>query len=370
MSFAKHLINKKALKRIFYIYAPFALIVYGVLWITGLMATPMDMRKLDPVADFSNNTPIVYSDYYNIEFFGLEKYHPFDSVKYRHVYEALLQKFPDLQRTHIPASVITPPYLALAHSPDYLASLESSWTLAKITELGFLRFFPSNLAHNLVLEPMMYQMGGSLLAGVAALQHGWAINLGGGFHHASYDNGEGFCPLADISLVVKYLRAEHKIKRAMIIDLDAHQGNGHGTDFGDDPDTFILDAYNDEIYPHDEQAKRGIDAAIPLAAFTSDTEFFAKIEPKISSAIDDFKPDIIIYVAGTDILDGDPLGALSISRAGIIKRDEMVFRAALERKIPVVMLFGGGYQKSNAEIIAASIENLAQKFYLFKSKDD
>ena len=217
----------------------------------------------------------------------------------------------------------------------------------------------------MLLEPMLYQAGGSVAAAFAALEHGWAINLGGGFHHASSDQGGGFCAIADIGMIVKVLRREKKLKKVMIIDLDAHQGNGHERDFLNDPDTYIVDFYNHQIYPNDIEAKPGIDLKVGLDAFTEDSYYFEQMDAKLPEAFQAFKPELVIYIAGTDVLAGDPLGLLSISEDGIIARDEKVFRMAMEHKIPIVMLLGGGYQKSNAAVIAKSILNLREKFKLF-----
>lgn len=151
----------------------------------------------------------------------------------------------------------------------------------------------------------------------------------------------------------------------MYIDLDAHQGNGHERDFTGDEDTFIVDAYNYEIYPNDIAAKEGIDVKIEFPAFTGDTAFLSRVQTILPEAFETFQPDFVIYIAGTDILAGDRLGALDISAEGVIRRDEMVFRESLTRNIPVLMLLGGGYQQNNAEVITRSILNLKDIFGLF-----
>jgi len=361
----ERLYNKNVGKRILYIYAPIVAALFILLNVAGFLSDNSDTTVLDPLQDFRGRVPIAYNDKYNISFWGLEELHPFDTKKYGHIHETLKAEQPAAAKLFITASKPAAELLRLAHGQDYLSSLQSSWELARITELGFLRFFPDRLARNLILEPMLYQMGGSLLAGLAALEHGWAINLGGGFHHASANDGGGFCALADISLTVKYLRREKKISKAMIIDLDAHQGNGHARDFIGDKDVYVVDFFNADVYPHDEAAKRGIDLGFEMRAFSGDKIFFEGLEKALPQAFAEFVPDIVIYIAGTDSLEGDPLGALSISEEGIIKRDEMVFRAAFDRKKPIVMLLGGGYQKSNAGVIARSIINLRKKFSLF-----
>ncbi len=203
--------NKNVLKRALYIYLPIVLILFVMLNAAAKFSENTDNGILDPAQSFKDSIPIVYNENYNIEFWGLEEFHPFDTKKYRHIHEELRSEAGDAVNKFIMAAKPGSDLLHLAHSPEYLQSLESSWTLARITELGFLRFFPDKLSKNLILEPMLYQMGGSLMAAQAALDHGWAINLGGGFHHASASSGGGFCALADIGLVIKFLRKEGKI---------------------------------------------------------------------------------------------------------------------------------------------------------------
>ena len=359
------IINKAATRRITRVYLPFFVAIFLLLQGAVLLTNRPPAPPLNLGQDFSGKIPIVYNDNYNIGFFGLERFHPFDSAKYGKIVNILLSRNAIDRSKLIDAAPPGDDLLHLAHSDEYLTSLQSSWTLARIAELPFLRFFPSRLSRNVVLEPMLYQMGGSLLAAKAALKFGWAVNLGGGFHHASYDNGQGFCALADISLIIKYLRREKIAQKFMIVDLDAHQGNGYERDFNKDDDVYIMDVYNKDVYPNDTYAKQGIDLKVELDAFAADKEYFSKVEPALDKAFTDFKPDLVIYNAGTDLMSGDPIGALDVSPAGIVKRDEMVFRRAFDRKIPVVMLLSGGYQKSNAAVIADSLLNLKKKFQLF-----
>ncbi|TAL27560.1 MAG: histone deacetylase [Alphaproteobacteria bacterium] len=364
MNLKNFIFNKAALRRITRIYIPCFVAIWLLLTGAAFM-TEKSMSPLQLPQDFTGRLPIVYSDNYNIKFFGFEKLHPFDSVKYGEILDNLLAHQALKRNQLIEAAPPDDALMHLAHSDAYLQSLQSPWVLARIAELPFLRFFPARLARNVLLVPMMYQMGGSLLAAQAAMKTGWAVNLGGGFHHASYANGSGFCALADISLIVKYLRQEKQAQKFMIIDLDAHQGNGHETDFKGDDDVYIIDAYNKEIFPHDTAAKDGIDLKIELESFTSDTEYLDRLQKALDKAFVEFKPDLIIYNAGTDLLKGDPLGALDITPEGVIKRDEMVFGYALDRKVPIVMLLSGGYQRSTVQVISDSILNLKKKFKLF-----
>lgn len=309
--------------------------------------------------------PIVYSPDYNISFAGLERLHPFDTQKYGRVFETLKSEGVLTEQT-----VYTPlrpdqSVLTRHHSEGYLQALEKSEAVARFTQIPLVYLLPGRVAYNAVVEPAKLATSGSILAGELALSNGWAINLSGGYHHASQNTYGGFCAIADISLSILHLRDNHaNIKNVMIIDLDAHQGNGHERDFIGDEATFIVDAYNTEIYPGDSYAKRGIDLGIELQSQTPDEIYLSKLKSGLNNAFTQFSPDVIYYVAGTDILDGDRLGRLSVSAEGVIARDELIFNYAQSRNIPVIMLLAGGYQKNNARIIARSISSLIETFEL------
>ncbi|XP_060126852.1 histone deacetylase 11 isoform X2 [Zootoca vivipara] len=234
-----------------------------------------------------------------------------------------------------------------------------SFVVATITEIPPVLFLPNFLVQRKVLRPLRTQTGGTIMAGKLAIERGWAINIGGGFHHCSSDKGGGFCAYADISLALKFLFERMEgVSKATIIDLDAHQGNGHERDFMDDRRVYIMDVYNRYIYPGDGFAKRAIRRKVELDWGTEDAEYLQKVKTHVEGALNEVKSDIIVYNAGTDILDGDPLGGLAISPQGIIDRDEIVFRAARKHRIPILMVTSGGYQKRTARIIADSLLNL------------
>ncbi|XP_064352266.1 histone deacetylase 11 isoform X4 [Camelus dromedarius] len=182
---------------------------------------------------------------------------------------------------------------------------------------------------------------------------------GGGFHHCSSDRGGGFCAYADITLAIKFLfeRVEG-VSRATIVDLDAHQGNGHERDFMGDKRVYIMDVYNRHIYPGDRLAKQAIRRKVELEWGTEDDEYLSKVERNLERALKEHQPDVVVYNAGTDILEGDRLGGLSISPQGVVRRDELVFRMVRGRQVPILMVTSGGYQKRTARIIADSILNL------------
>nr|XP_033782314.1 histone deacetylase 11 isoform X1 [Geotrypetes seraphini] len=303
--------------------------------------------------------PIVYSPEYNITFMGLEKLHPFDAGKWGKVINFLKEEKLIADDTIVVAQEATDEDLLVVHTRRYLNKLKWSFVVATITEIPPVLFLPNFLVQRKVLKPLRTQTGGTIMAGKLAMDRGWAINVGGGFHHCSSDKGGGFCAYADITLTIKFLfeRVEG-VSKATIIDLDAHQGNGHERDFMHDNRVYIMDVYNRYIYPGDEFAKCAIKRRIELDWGTEDKEYLQKVETHVEGALNEVRPDIIIYNAGTDVLDGDPLGGLAISPQGIIKRDEIVFSTARKREIPILMVTSGGYQKRTARIIADSILNL------------
>lgn len=303
--------------------------------------------------------PIVYHPDYNISFMGLEKLHPFDAGKWGKVIHFLREEKFITDGSIVEAREATEEDLLVVHTKRYLNRLKWSLVVATITEIPPLIFLPNFLVQRRVLRPLRTQTGGTIMAGKLAVDRGWAINVGGGFHHCSSDRGGGFCAYADITLAIKFLfERVAGVSRATIIDLDAHQGNGHERDFLNDQRVFIMDMYNRYIYPGDSYAKKAIRRKVELDWGTEDSEYLQKVELHSEGTLNEVRPDIIVYNAGTDVLDGDPLGGLSISPQGIIKRDEIVFRAARRRGIPILMVTSGGYQKKTARIIADSILNL------------
>ncbi|KAI3990380.1 hypothetical protein MKX01_006967 [Papaver californicum] len=147
----------------------------------------------------------------------------------------------------------------------------------------------------------------------------------------------------------------------MIIDLDAHQGNGHEMDFGNDNRVYILDMYNPDIYPFDFKARTYIDQSVQVQSGTPTELYLEQLDKALEVAGNNFVPELVVYNAGTDILDGDSLEQLKVSPDGIASRDEKVFRFAKEKNIPLVMLTSGGYMKSSAKVIADSLTNLSTK---------
>lgn len=309
----------------------------------------------------NSKVPVIYSPSYDIAFMGIEKLHPFDSSKWGRICKFLVSEGALEKRRIVEPEEASKDDLLVVHSEKYLNSLKNSVTVASIVEVPPVAMLPNFIVQQKVLHPFRKQVGGSVLAGKLAKERGWAINVGGGFHHCSAEKGGGFCVYADISLCIHFAFVRLNISRVMIIDLDAHQGNGHETDFAGDRRVYILDMYNPDIYPLDYAARRHIDQKVEVVSGTSTDDYLQKLDKALEVAGRSFDAELVLYNAGTDILDGDPLGRLRISPDGIVKRDEKVFAFARERNIPLVMLTSGGYMKSSARVIADSIINLSKK---------
>lgn len=290
----------------------------------------------------------------------MDEMHPFDSSKWGRICNFLTNEGVLDKNKIVEPLEASKEDLLVVHPESYLDNLKCSANVSMIIEVPLVAMIPNFLVQKRVLRPFRMQVGGSILAAKLAKEQGWAINVGGGFHHCSAENGGGFCAYADITLCIHYAFVRLNISRVMIIDLDAHQGNGHETDFSDDRRVYIMDMYNSQIYPLDFEARRYIDQKIELPSGTRTREYLEQLDKALEVASNQFVPELVVYNAGTDILDGDPLGRLKISPEGVVMRDEKVFRFAKEKNVPIVMLTSGGYMKSSARVIADSIINLSK----------
>jgi histone deacetylase 11 len=202
---------------------------------------------------------------------------------------------------------------------------------------------------------------GTLVAARHALTGGLALNLAGGYHHASAEQGEGFCFYADIPIAMAALRHEPegglgRGARVLILDLDAHQGNGHELLARNDPDVFIVDLYNRDIYPHDLAARRRIDVDRPLPSGTGDQAYLRVLQKALAAALATGPFALAFYVAGADVHENDLLGGLSLTSDGVRARDRLVLTALREAGVPVAALGAGGYGQESYRLLAGLVE--------------
>ncbi|CAK73214.1 unnamed protein product (macronuclear) [Paramecium tetraurelia] len=298
--------------------------------------------------------PIVYHENYNITACGIEKWHPFDSCKYGNVYRQIRQK---VKAQHFTPSMLSRgTLLYLGMSRWYLLKMCYSAYVSTLIELPVF-FLPGAFLRSSLLDPMLLATSGSIYAAKLAIEKGWAINLSGGYHHASLNGGGGFCIYPDITLVVNYLKKCQNLNKIVIVDLDAHQGNGYERDFLQDSSVYIIDFYNSYIYPGDHEAEQAINCFEHVDKNTTDEQYIMTLQRNLEKHLKD-DMEFIIYNAGSDIMGGDPLGNCCISPAGLQRRDEVVFKWANHKKIPILMLLSGGYQKENTYAIGESILQL------------
>lgn len=306
----------------------------------------------------SSKLPLIYHDRYNIRLWGLQRLHPFDTEKYAKIHAHLL-KYVNLRKDQFwEPEAVTDTQLGMVHSNQYLQSLQQAETIAQVAEMGLLSSLPVGMLQRHLLAPMRYACQGTILGVELALEEGWAVNLSGGYHHAKPENGEGFCFFADIPIAIYQLWEKRPDLKVLVVDLDAHQGNGIEAAMQGAPNCFIMDVYNADIYPRDHAVKQYIDFDFPLASYTDDEGYLAVVRTGLDEAIAVSKPDLIIYNAGTDIYEQDPLGALRVSETGILLRDAYVWEAASRNAIPLLMVPSGGYFAQSGPMIGRSLERI------------
>jgi len=303
--------------------------------------------------------PLIYHPAYNITAFGLERLHPFDSRKYQRIHDALMARGLRSRRDFERPKCISREDLLEVHTPGYLQSLRSSETLARILEVPVVRRLPAWVVDWRILRPMRFAVGGTILACRRALEFGVAINLGGGFHHAMADGGGGFCVYADIPLAAKILHNEGRINKVMVVDLDAHQGNGTAAIFQSWPWATIFDVYQSNLFPSKKEPE---DFALPVRTGLTGAEYLEILHYALPETLDNVRPDLLIYNAGSDPFENDPLAGFRLTLNDIAERDLTVVTMARERKIPVAMVLSGGYSNESWRIHTESIEGILTRF--------
>ncbi len=303
--------------------------------------------------------PVIYHPKSNITVFGLERLHPFDGRKYRRIHDALIDGGLRKARDFTLPSPIRREELASVHTQEYLGSLRDSEVLAAILSVRLLALLPWRFVDWRVLLPMRYTTGGTLLAARLALEHGIAINLGGGYHHAAASWGDGFCVYADIPIALKTLHDEGRVNKALVIDLDAHQGNGTAATIHPWPWAYILDVYEEDLFPLVKQPE---DFPIPVPAGLTGTDYLDIVRVAVPSALDQVRPDLVIYNAGSDPYVDDPLTRLCLTRNDLAERDLLVATLTRERKVPMAMVLSGGYSSESWRIHAEGIGGILVRF--------
>jgi acetoin utilization deacetylase AcuC-like enzyme len=313
--------------------------------------------------------PLVYSPAYHIEIGR----HVFPTRKYALVHDLLLQRHVAAPGDFVEPEAASWEDLGLVHLPEYLekvrlgtldedeqAQLEIAWSPGMVE--GFrLMAGGTILAAQLALCPPSPPAARQRDAPPYEDTEGVGIHLGGGFHHACEDHGEGFCLFNDVAVAIRVLKRERRISRAAIVDCDVHHGNGTAFIFAGDRSVFTFSMHQEHNYPP-FKPRGSLD--IHLADYTDDETYLRQLAgalPRVFAS----GPDIVFYLAGADPYERDQLGGLSLSKEGLRRRDRMVFAAARELGVPVVVTLAGGYARfleDTVEIHAATVEEATRVF--------
>src|SRR5579862_7141049 len=328
---------------------------------------------------------LIYSDDYYLPIGA----HVFPAEKYRRIHDRLLQAGVADASDFVTPQSASDADILLVHTPQYVHKLKTG-TLTAREELEMeIPYSPE------LVRAFWLAAGGSMLAADFALNEQVAFNIGGGFHHAFPDHGEGFCMIHDVAVAIRRMQRDDKITRAMTVDCDVHHGNGTAAIFAgvrvpSKPlpstssstlgevaaakvrnahagDVFTISLHQENNYP---MWKPPSSIDIDLPDETGDEDYLAWLDNALSSGLRQFEPELICYIAGADPYREDQLGGLSLTIEGLKRRDELVFRVAQARDIPVMVTYAGGYAQkvedtvtihSNTVIAAREIFSGAEK---------
>lgn len=225
-------------------------------------------------------------------------------------------------------------WLTQTHCPDYLRRFYGNSLSAREHRQMNLPW-SEGLVKRTFLAP-----SGTVLTAQLALKHGTACHLAGGTHHAHHDYASGFCILNDLAIAANVLANQDDGLRVLVFDYDVHQGDGTAALLQNQPRAFTCSIHCKQNFPFTKQTS---DWDVELASGMGDDEYLAVVEATLAEAIDRATPDIVLYDAGVDVFEGDPLGQLRISEAGIRRRDNLVLAHLKQAGIPVATVIGGVY---------------------------
>ncbi|WP_018983032.1 histone deacetylase family protein [Salinimonas chungwhensis] len=288
--------------------------------------------------------PLVFHPVYSQ--LSLPVRHRFPIEKYQGIYDALRERGISDSRFIIPQSV-TPRELSHFFSPEYVQALANGTLDPKaMRRIGF------PWSEQLITRTLR-AVGGTCETARQALEHGVALNLTGGYHHAFFDFGSGFCLFNDLYIAARKMQQSRHIDNVLIIDCDVHQGDGTAALAQDDTSIFTLSMHGEKNFPYRKQIS---DLDIGLPKHCKDDEYLSTLEEALTVAFRCFNPDAIIYDAGVDVHVNDDLGLLDISTAGVLARDQMVFELCQSKGLPVAAVIGGGYQRDIAALVDVHLQ--------------
>ena len=288
---------------------------------------------------------IVYHDRYDLNLGP----HVFPSQKFRLVYEMLLSEGLANEEDFLRPNVANDEDILRVHTPEWVRKLKTgTLTASEVMRLEV------PYSRELV-EAVWLAAGGTILAAKTALRDGFSSNLSGGFHHAHPGHGEGFCAIHDVAVAIRKLQADGSIKKAIVVDTDVHHGNGTAAIFRDDPTVFTFSIHQLNNYPAHKPASN---LDLNMGDGAEDEEYLRALIPAVQEALDKFQPEILFYVGGADPYCEDQLGGLSLTKAGLMRRDRNVFEEARRRGIPVVLTLAGGYARRVEDTVRIHVNTI------------
>lgn len=291
-----------------------------------------------------------YADHFVLP---LPEGHRFPMRKYSRLRERLGQELPGVHMQQAPAA--SDGELALAHLPAYIQAVRTGSLTAQMQrEIGF------HWSEGMV-ERSRRSAGATIAAARLALTEGLAGNLAGGTHHASREQGAGFCVFNDAAVAARLMQAERfrqtkRVLQVAVIDLDVHQGNGTAQIFAHDPSVFTLSLHGEKNFPF---RKVQGDWDVDLPDGTGDEAYLQALHQALETLEHRFDTELIIYLAGADPHEGDRLGRLKLSYDGLIARDRAVMDWAWQRRIPLVMCMAGGYGRDIETTVQVQVNTWA-----------
>jgi acetoin utilization deacetylase AcuC-like enzyme len=303
------------------------------------------MRILKFLERWRSPIPFVYSDDYWMLEVGK---HVFPIKKYRALYEKLLLLGAKKEDFILPEPVSDEDVL-LVHSARYVKKLRTaSLSSAEIAMI--------ELPFSLELVHFAWLMtGGTILTARLALERGVAVHLGGGFHHAFHDHGEGFCVLNDIAIAVEALKKEGAAQRIMVVDCDLHQGNGTAHILSGKDYAFTFSIHQMDLYPSGKPLST---VDVGLWAGDGDEEYLSALRAHFPRLYREYKPDLVFYLAGADPFERDQLGGLRLTKDGLRKRDLIVIGEARRLRLPVAVVLAGGYAVELEDTVAIHLNTI------------
>lgn len=282
--------------------------------------------------------------YHDIYTHPLPADHRFPMLKYELIPAQLLREGVITPGQLLEPAPATAAAILLTHTAEYWQKLEGQALSAREQrKIGFPQSPALTMREIVIVQ-------GTIDIALHALEHGIGFNVAGGTHHAFADHGEGFCLLNDFAVAANYLLHSQRIRQALVVDLDVHQGNGTAALFAGNNRVYTFSMHGAHNYPFHKETS---DLDIPLPDGTGTATYLQLLEAALPQLIDRVKPDIVFYLSGVDILATDKFGKLKVTPEGCRQRDEMVFSILKKHDIPCAVAMGGGYSPRIRDIVNA-----------------